>query len=99
MSQTAALLQCFAFQMTDCCDCFLLRSCNPDLKQHTVCLVSHLHGRQFIFLIGKHVVLLPLSRDLPVRGRYEVNGFHLDPLVSPGGKLTFYTRMYNGIYF
>lgn len=32
----------------------------------------------------------PLSRDLPVRGRYEVSGLPLDPLASPGGKLPFF---------
>lgn len=34
--------------------------------------------------------LLFLSRDSPVRGRYEVSGLPLAPLVSPGGKLSFY---------
>ncbi len=90
MSQTAVLLlQCFAFQIND--SCFLLRGCNPDLKQPYVCSVSHFHGRQLVFwwLFSSLSLSLSLSRDLPVRGRYEVRGLPLDPLVSPGGKLSF----------
>lgn len=87
--ETAVLmLKCFTFQINDCWYCFLGEH-NPDLKQPYVCLISHLHGGQLVLC---NLSFSFLSRDLPVRGRYDIDSLPLDSLVSHGGKLSFFIQ-------